>query len=379
MKKIKLFLLLTLLCAVALTGCKNSDTGKKTEKKTTDTPVESAGALDYDTLSVKALELYALENDAHAAYRLGQIYDYGLMDESQNYTESIKWYETAAKADYGKAHTALGYCYLNGCGVDRNYDTAKTYFTDAIKCGDPEGYVGLGRIYLEKEETENYHMAYLDFRNASAKEALDGYYYMGYMYENGYGVSENVQKAMLAYQLVLLNASDALEDKYAIDSANTRLGILYATGKTGETDGKKACEYFETAAGDGFALAQYYLGTMYLNGIGVDKDYEEAFLHLEDAANQDYAPALCQIGYMYFNGMGVDPDYEQAVYYQKLAAAQGYAPAQVNLGFLYENGYGVEMNPNNALSYYLLAYDQGYEGAAEAVMRVMDQHLSERL
>ena len=371
MKKLKLFLLLTLLCPLILTGCKEKTSEKQT-KEPAQPREETSATVNYNELSVKELSVYALEKDAKAAYRLGQIYDYGLMGESQNYTESLKWYEAAADKNYGKACSALGYFYLNGCGVDRDFDTAKDYFTRAIKYGDEEGYVGYGRIILEQKEEENYHLAFLDFKEAAAVVLLDGVYYMGYMYQNGYGVTENINKAVFSYNLVLLNQTDAIEDRFAVNSSTTGLGIIYATGKLEKADGKKAIEYFESAAEDGFAPAQYYLGTMYLNGIATNRDYEEALNCFESAGEKDYAPALCQIGYMYFNGLGVDSDYEQAVYYQKLAAAQGYAPAQINLGFLYENGYGVEKNLQTALSYYRLANEQGYEGATEAIVRMMD-------
>ncbi|MCR4798786.1 MAG: hypothetical protein K5853_10155 [Lachnospiraceae bacterium] len=367
-KKLAYSFLFVLCFSLLLCGCKNDPKGTDTKKK--DKKEEVTEEVDYGELPVKNLELLAMENDPEAAYRLGQIYDYGLSEQNQDFEESKKWYENALNNGDNRAPVSLGYMYLNGCGVPIDYDKAMEYFNMAVDMDNPEGYVGIGRVYLDQKDESNYFLAYKNIRIASDLELLDGFYYMGYLYENGYGVPMDIEKAMLSYQLVLLNPSEDVNDQFAINSANTRLGIIYATGKTGEIDGKKAHDYFEVASDNGFVLASYYLGMMYEMGTGIDKDYDKALEYFELAGEKDYAPALNQIGYMYFNGLGVESDYEQAAYYQKLAAVQGYAPAQVNLGFLYENGYGVELNPDTALQYYKLAYEQDYEGASEAITRV---------
>ena len=363
MKKLKSYLILVFCLSLFMTACSDKE-------EVVVEPEPESEEIVYEELSLKQLEVYALENDGEAAYYLGRVYDYGLMDESQNFQDAYKWYQVSADNGFGLGYMGLGYLYLSGCGVDKDYDMANECFQNAIQANCMEGYVGIARCILEQEDEDSYHTVYVNVRKACDEKLLDGYYYLGYLYENGIEVTQDVTKAVDYYKLVSASESTDVNDQYAINSANTRLGYIYAKGLLGEVDGDAAIEYLEKASDNGYAKAMYYLGIMYELGQGTDRDYEKALSYFELAAEQDYAPALSQIGFIYFNGLGVDPDYEQAVYYEKLAAAQGYVPAQVNLGYLYENGLGVEMNLETALAYYKLAEENDYEGAGEAVTRI---------
>lgn len=393
---------------------------------------------DYSQLSVKQLEVLTYEQDGEAAYYLGLIYDYGTEDVPQNFSKAFDWYMKAVEYGDLRGNIGLGYLYLNGCGVDADYDAAADFFQAAVDAELPEGYVGLACIAMRQyeEEVGSYNLtAWDDMENAlyletnpiiieeekdskeeetpapaqpetptvSVKDTpdyaalqekvaaagetygseiyenlkkaydagnLDAMYYMGYIQERGMGVERDLDAAVKKYQAVAKNTSDKIWDQYAINSAHTRLGILYMGGKWFAPDEEMALEQFQTAADNGFAMAQYYMGILYQMGLGVDRDYETALTWFEQACTQDYAPAICQMGYIYFNGLGVDANYGQAAYYQKLAAAQGYVPAQINLGYMYENGYGVDQNLETALAYYKLAETSGYEGVSEAIARV---------
>ena len=54
-----------------------------------------------------------------------------------NQYEAVKWYRKAAEQGLAEAQSALGSCYANGRGVDKDY-------LEAIKAGST--YVRLGRI-----------------------------------------------------------------------------------------------------------------------------------------------------------------------------------------------------------------------------------------
>ena len=365
MKKYFNYFLMVLAFAVVLSGCKQKEKEPEVVEES-----ESVEEISYDELSLKQLEVYALENDGEAAYYLGRVYDYGLMGESQNFADALKWYQVSADNEYGWGDLGLGYLYLSGCGVDQDYEKAKECFQNAVNHQCMEGYIGIARCILEQEDEDEYHTAYLAIKKCVDTKLIDGYYYMGYLYENGIEVKADYNSAVSYYELVVENESEDINDQYAINSSNTALGCIHAKGYLGEADGGKAVEYFEKAADNGFSKAQYYLGMLYETGEVVDQDYEKALTYFEAAAEKDYAPAFSQIAYIYFNGLGVDTDYGQAVYYEKLAAAQGYVPAQINLGYLYENGIGVDLNLETALAYYKLADESGYEGAQEAVTRI---------
>lgn len=371
MKKNFLLVLISVLSVSLLAGCNN----KKDDKEDTKEPQSEEIAeeiSDYTTLSVKDLEVLAYSDDPVACFHLGQVYDYALNGEAQNYEKAAEWYEKAREYDHAGAYTALGYMYMNGLGVDKDVEKAREYFEQATLLGDNEAYVGWGRSYLLEENVtpEDACVAYNYIREGSEAGCVDGLYYMGYMYQQGWYMKQDYELARSFYERAAKATDLDVTVAYITDAANTALAVLYINGYGVEQDYDAALELLENAADNDYRVANYYLGIMYENGYGVDKDAEEAVEYFEKAADADFAPAINQLGLMYFNGQGVDASYEQAVYYQKLAAAQDYTPSQINLGYMYENGYGVEQDLNTALAYYKLAADKSYEGAKEAIIRV---------
>lgn len=362
------------LVTIVLTTPKIKRTENKSERSVNIESKEEL-VLDYSQMTEKELMVLAYDGDPMACYSLGVLYDYGSESTQQNFTKAMEWYRTADAFGQKNAAAAIGYLYLNGCGVEKDSDYARAYFERAVEQGDAQGYAGLGRLLLDAGSTDvemidNFKLA----RNAGV---LDGTYYLGYVYEKGLGTKKRPGLAFKLYEETAFSDSDAVWDQYPIRSAMTRLGILYMEGLGTEADNAAAIEWFERAAEDGSAMAAYYLGIIYEMGYGVPVDYNRSLSWLESAAQQDYAPAYNEIGCMYFNGNGVDVNYEEAVYYQKLAAALGYEKAQVNLGYLYENGYGVTRDLSTALLYYRMAKDAGYPGADEAVSRVRQMMKSE--
>ena len=402
-RKFRLYFMLG-LCSLSLIAC-----GKKEEEEVEDTvdtteqvAFDDVEVEDYTVLSYSELEVLAYEDDTDAQVMLGRMLEYGTEDVKQDFAEAISWYQMASDSGNVDGTCALGYFYLTGTGVEQDLEKAEELFDAAIEGGSDNAYVGKARVIMaslpeafftdesdedmdiaDTEESEEVEISTED--EEKAEEAydyiykaqiagdIDGTYYLGYAYEHGIGIAQDYKKAFDYYSRVTKSESTDLADQYAINLANTAVGLLYVEGNGVEADTEKAIEYFTAASDNGYAKASYYLGQIYENGLDVDRDYEKAMEYYLIAADADYAPALNQIGYMYYNGFGVDVDFASAVYYQKLAALQGYAIAQVNLGFLYENGYGVERNLETALSYYEMAADSGYEGAMEAVVRVKAQ------
>ena len=82
-----------------------------------------------------------------------------------------------------------------------------------------------------------------------------------------------------------------------------------------------------SAAGQGYAKAQYQLGNYYNYGDGVEKDYAEAIKWYRKAANQNYASAQFFLGVCYAKGTGVEKDYLEAKKWYRKAAALGYTLA----------------------------------------------------
>ncbi len=87
---------------------------------------------------------------------------------------------------------------------------------------------------------------------------------------------------------------------------------------------------------------------MYDKGEGVPQDYAKAMQWYQKAANQGDADAQFNLGVMYYEGEGAPQDYAKALQWYQKAANQGDAQAQYNLGFMYYKGeVGVDISQEN--------------------------------
>jgi len=111
-------------------------------------------------------------------------------------------------------------------------------------------------------------------------------------------------------------------------TAQYNLGFMYATGEGIPIDDSKAIEWYQKAAVQGNADAQTNLGARYMIGDGVPKDAVKGMEWLRKAAAQGNADAQNRLGVMYAFGVGVPKDVAMAVKWFRKAAAQGNAYAQ---------------------------------------------------
>ena len=72
-------------------------------------------------------------------------------------------------------------------------------------------------------------------------------------------------------------------------------------------------------------------------GWGVNQDYSKAIKYYQLAAEQGHARAQYNIGVLYENGDGVAQDYNEAAKYYRLAAEQGHDRAKERLEILKNN------------------------------------------
>jgi TPR repeat protein len=98
---------------------------------------------------------------------------------------------------------------------------------------------------------------------------------------------------------------------------------------------------------------------MYRAGQGVEQDFKEAVKWYQKAADQRHATAQYSLGVMYQRGQGVKQDSKEAVKWCQKAADQGYANAQQNLGVRYGMGKGVEQNHVTAYAWASIAATNG--------------------
>ena len=185
-----------------------------------------------------------------------------------------------------------------------------------------EDYYKKGKEYFDKKDYQN---SLEWFQKAADQGYSNAQNFLGYMYENGYGVTQDYTKAVELYQ----KAADQ-----GLIIAQCNLGLMYANGYGVTQDYDKAIKWYQKAANQGNARAQNNLGLMYQNGWGVTQDYVKAVELYRKAANQGLVIAQCNLGLMYDYGYGVEKDYAKAVEWYQKAANQGYERAKNNLAIL---------------------------------------------
>ena len=129
------------------------------------------------------------------------------------------------------------------------------------------------------------------------------------------------------------------------------------------------------------AEAQSQLGTVYFYGLlGMKQSDENAMQWFEMAANQGHANAQYNLGMMYKNSQGVKQSDDNAMHWFEMAANQGHANAQYNLGVMHSRDQGVDRY-SEAMKWYAMAAEQGHACACDALTRtrILDEILKDKI
>jgi len=177
--------------------------------------------------AVKWYRKAAEQGDADGQCNLGVMYENGY-GVTQDYAEAVKWYRKAAEQGYARAQCSLGVMYQSGNGVTWDNEEALKWYRKAAEQGYARAQCNLGCYYcaaIDEEEAVKWYRKAAEQGDARAQNNL------GYMYQKGYGVTQDYAEAV---------------------------------------------KWYRKAAEQGNATAQWLLGNMYENGLGVTKDDEEA-------------------------------------------------------------------------------------------------------
>ena len=266
------------------------------------------------------------------------------------------------------------------------YETAFEHFSEYAKMGNATAQLHLGYMYEEGLGVSQDNAKAVEwYRKAAEQGHATAQCNLGIMYENGRGVSQDNAKAVEWYRKsaeqgnafaqcklgYMYGQGRGISQDYvkAVEwyrksaeqgdaDAQCNLGYMYENGRGISQDNAKAVEWYRKSAEQEYAYAQYNLGIMYENGRGVSQDYAKAVEWYRKSAEQGDADAQCNLGYMYINGLGVSEDYAKAAEWYRKSAEQGNAVAQYNLGIMYENGRGVSQDYAKAVEWYRKSAEQ---------------------
>ena len=102
------------------------------------------------------------------------------------------------------------------------------------------------------------------------------------------------------------------------------LGLMYEEGKGVRQNHDTAVVLYMTAAKDGNVVGQFLLGLAYRKGAGVEQDLDLAVSMISKLAQQGMKPAQTELADMYYEGDGVPQDHLKAYEWEMKAAQQGY-------------------------------------------------------
>jgi len=125
----------------------------------------------------------------------------------------------------------------------------------------------------------------------------------------------------------------------------------------------EAADWFDHAAKQGLAPAQFRLGGFYAKGFGVKKDLDAARRLYSAAAAAGNAKAMHNLAVLYAEGIDGKPDYQNAAKWFRKAADYGLSDSQYNLGIsMTRDRHGAE--PPRAYKWFTLAARDGDRDSA---------------
>ncbi|MDG1495043.1 MAG: tetratricopeptide repeat protein [Porticoccaceae bacterium] len=173
--------------------------------------------------------------------------------------------------------------------------------------------------------------AWLKLANEGAAEAQNN---VGYLYEQGFGVSQNYTEAM---------------------------------------------NWYRQAADQGLAEAQHNMGMLYYHGYGVAENQRTAAKWFKRAALQELVDSEYMLGLAYHEGKGVELNYQLAKHWFKKGALKAYGNAQFMYAFMLQAGAAEKSKPFEALAWSEVARLNGQAATSDiadiAKLKLDDQQI----
>ncbi|MEM7280308.1 MAG: tetratricopeptide repeat protein [Pseudomonadota bacterium] len=269
---------------------------------------------------------------APSYYKLGEIYRRG--DKAhRNLTKALGLYLRGADLNEPYANTMLGYLYANGVIVKKDEDKAETYYRAGAELGHAEAQARLGVMYMDDA--------------GSVKDGLE--WLLKACVSGNQRAKNHLEYLVLEDEEFLKNNPNALstiEAEAIAGYVHGQVLLGWHEYRSPVRNYKKALNWFEMAAKQDDAEAQYAMFYMQYNQQGTQLDAGEARTWLMAAAENQLPEALYGLARAYHYGnskIDVDQDSSKAVAYFRLAHSHGVSQAANELAWL------LSTNPDDAL------------------------------
>ena len=187
-------------------------------------PANDGSKLPPATVGPFSLRLAAAKGDASAQFEVASRLAEG-KGLDQDLKEAAEWYHRSAASGFAMAQFRLGTLYERGLGVRRDAARAQSWYERAAAQGNVKAMHNLAVLAASRSPKGDYESAARWFATAAEHGLADSQYNLAALYENGMGVSKDMQKA---YTWLLLAAKQGDKD------AAARLDVLKPKMKAGE-------------------------------------------------------------------------------------------------------------------------------------------------
>ncbi|MCR4598235.1 MAG: toll/interleukin-1 receptor domain-containing protein [Acetatifactor sp.] len=299
---------------------------------------------------------------------------------------------TTARENYGIAAEkgiVDAYYYLGSIETrEYNYKAAKEYFEQGVEKDSNLCRLGLGYLYQKgygvKADSEK---AWKLYNEAKDNDCVEADFYLALIVKDGLAKQEPSGTKAAKYLNNVINES---QDQRFVAMAYNQLGLLYKNGTADFAEDKAtAIKTFEKITEtmnntDNRFLQEYNIGSTYQamgEEVKAGDHFREAYDALEKMINAGSPYAILWSGVMKQYGYGFDRDYEEAIrLYQKAndTVKERYDhaccfDAMVYVGKIYANGWGnITRDLDKAFDYFKEAADEGYGVAAYEIGKLYD-------
>lgn len=247
----------------------------------------------------------AAENElTNAQYELGRLY---LLDQlvQKDDKKAHYWFKRAIDRKnkqrgngeyYYRAAFRLAEQYRQGKGVETDRLLAKKYYLEMSNSLDIDlllagkAKYNFGK-FLETEWRDPHHRKLAKFLIFQAA-----------FYQNRKAIEWTEKKAKKGDKVAQMAMAEIARGRNLLDLSIWAVNLLKKTRpKTSNPDYKRAFEWYQQSANQGFAPAQFELALMYDTGTGISQDFKKAEYWYLKAAKQGYRHAYHNLGIMYLN------------------------------------------------------------------------------
>lgn len=299
----------------------------------------------------------AKAGDADAQYRLARILSCTDSASEARLREAFNWGERSAAQGNADGENFVGWCYINGRGVETNNVLGAEWQHKAMLHGSLKAKGNMAINYLKGRGVEKDEKKGLKYAKEAAYEGGLGYAYadVGRIYYNGIGVPVDQKEALKWFDLAV---------EHGEMSIATLLAGFYMDGEGVKKDLSVARRYLLKAAKVEDQQALAMLGRLCLG----EKDYSGALKYIElgivstnkgSATDHLLSELEWQAAMIYQVGLGCKKNLSRAFVLLKMSAQHGKLEAEHAVAAGYETGSYGEKDQAEAYRRYRILQDKG--------------------